>query len=104
MVHQRSVECYNPQHVRPCCHSAKSDHRVLSYTAPRKYAEALFARALQRIMTAAPAVLHALLAHLADALAVYVCHQIDSGAQACLDFLHIMRVLGDVKRGTHAIA
>ncbi|KAK9839685.1 hypothetical protein WJX81_006323 [Elliptochloris bilobata] len=35
----------------------------------------------KRIMTAAPAVLHALLAHLADALAVYVCHQIDSGAQ-----------------------
>lgn len=35
-------------------------------------------------MTAAPDVLHALLAHLADALAVYVCHQIDSGAQACL--------------------
>ncbi len=33
-------------------------------------------------MTAAPEVLHALLAHLADALAVYVCHQIDSGAQA----------------------
>jgi hypothetical protein len=33
-------------------------------------------------MTAAPEVLHALLAHLADALAVYVCHQIDAGAQA----------------------
>ncbi len=38
--------------------------------------------ARQRLMTAAPEVLHALLAHLADALAVYVCHQIDSGAQA----------------------
>lgn len=39
-------------------------------------------------MTAAPAVLHALLAHLADALAVYVRHQIDSGAQACRRVLH----------------
>ncbi len=36
----------------------------------------------QRIMTGAPEVLHALLAHLADALVVYVCHQIDAGAQA----------------------
>ena len=39
-------------------------------------------------MTAAPEVLHTLLAHLADALAVYVCHQIDSGAQACLQGLY----------------
>lgn len=28
-----------------------------------------------------PEILHALLAHLADALAVYVCYQIESGAQ-----------------------
>ena len=52
------------------------------------YAEVFCAGALQRIMTAAPAVLHALLAHLADALVVYVCHQINSGAQASLNFLY----------------
>jgi uroporphyrinogen decarboxylase len=33
------------------------------------------------MMTHAPLVLHALLAHLADALVVYACHQIDAGAQ-----------------------
>lgn len=32
-------------------------------------------------MTQDPATLHAYLSHLADALAVYVCHQIDCGAQ-----------------------
>ncbi|BDA40596.1 Uroporphyrinogen decarboxylase [Coccomyxa sp. Obi] len=37
--------------------------------------------ATKKIMTAQPAVLHALLEHLTEALIVYVCHQIDSGAQ-----------------------
>jgi len=35
----------------------------------------------KQIMTQDPAMLHAYLAHLSDALAVYVCHQIDCGAQ-----------------------
>lgn len=35
----------------------------------------------KQIMTQDPATLHAYLSHLADALAVYVCHQIDCGAQ-----------------------
>jgi uroporphyrinogen decarboxylase len=35
----------------------------------------------KQIMTQEPEVLHAYLSHLADALAVYVCHQIDCGAQ-----------------------
>ncbi|KAK9916635.1 hypothetical protein WJX75_005175 [Coccomyxa subellipsoidea] len=37
--------------------------------------------ATKKIMTKQPAVLHALLDHLTEALIVYVCHQIDSGAQ-----------------------
>lgn len=32
-----------------------------------------------------PAILHALLAHLADALTVYICYQIDAGAQVGLN-------------------
>lgn len=35
----------------------------------------------KQIMTQDPATLHAYLSHLADALTVYVCHQIDCGAQ-----------------------
>ena len=35
----------------------------------------------KQIMTQDPATLHAYLSHLADALGVYVCHQIDCGAQ-----------------------
>jgi len=35
----------------------------------------------KQIMTQDPATLHAYLSHLADSLAVYVCHQIDCGAQ-----------------------
>lgn len=35
----------------------------------------------KKIMTRQPAVLHALLEHLTEALIVYVIHQIDSGAQ-----------------------
>ena len=35
----------------------------------------------KQIMTQDPATLHAFLNHLTDALAVYVCHQIDCGAQ-----------------------
>ena len=41
--------------------------------------------ATKKIMTAQPAVLHALLDHLTEALIVYVCHQIDSGAQVRLN-------------------
>ena len=37
--------------------------------------------ATKQIMTQDPATLHAYLSHLADALTVYVCHQIDCGAQ-----------------------
>jgi uroporphyrinogen decarboxylase len=36
------------------------------------------------IMLQEPEVLHALLAHFTEALAVYICHQIDSGAQVRL--------------------
>lgn len=35
----------------------------------------------KKIMTREPAVLHALLEHLTEALIIYVIHQIDSGAQ-----------------------
>jgi uroporphyrinogen decarboxylase len=35
----------------------------------------------KQMMTKNPEILHAFLAHLAEALGVYVCHQIDSGAQ-----------------------
>jgi uroporphyrinogen-III decarboxylase len=37
----------------------------------------------KKIMMRNPAVLHALLEHLTEALIVYVIHQIDSGAQVC---------------------
>ena len=40
----------------------------------------------KQIMTQDPATLHAYLSHLSDALAVYVCHQIDCGAQVRLFF------------------
>lgn len=36
------------------------------------------------MMLREPAVLHALLAHLTEALVTYVCHQIDCGAQVPL--------------------
>ena len=35
----------------------------------------------KKMMLREPAVLHALLAHLSQALIAYVCHQIDCGAQ-----------------------
>ena len=40
------------------------------------------------MMLRSPELLHALLGHLADALAVYVCHQIDAGAQVIAACIH----------------
>ena len=42
---------------------------------------------LKQMMHSAPEVVHAFLDHLAEALIVYVCYQIDSGAQASMQCL-----------------
>ena len=42
---------------------------------------------LKQMMHSAPEVVHAFLDHLAEALIVYVCYQIDSGAQASMPCL-----------------
>ena len=39
--------------------------------------------ATKKMLLHNPALLHALLEHLTQALTRYVCHQIDSGAQVC---------------------
>ena len=41
------------------------------------------------MMHSAPEVVHALLDHLAEALIIYVCYQIDSGAQASMQCLYV---------------
>ena len=42
---------------------------------------------LKQMMHSAPEVVHAFLDHLTEALIVYVCYQIDSGAQASMQRL-----------------
>ncbi len=42
---------------------------------------------LKQMMHSAPEVVHAFLDHLTEALIVYVCYQIDSGAQASMQCL-----------------
>lgn len=62
--------------------------------------------ATKKIMTAQPAVLHALLEHLTEALVVYVCHQIDSGAQVrCVHNLSRRQLCGmSIRYPLHGIS
>ena len=46
----------------------------------------------KRMMLNRPELLHALLQHLTECLTVYVCHQIDCGAQASMT-VHLLLVL-----------